>query len=71
MNAAKSGQTLGVVHFGRNFSQEFQLRVNKSADVDITSVIGSQINIHLDWSSELMNYSIFYINHYVLYSINN
>lgn len=52
MEALQNGYLSGVVHIGENFTDELKVRELDGPNVDISTIIGSQINVHLDWSSE-------------------
>ncbi|XP_057369451.1 ABC transporter G family member 23-like [Daphnia carinata] len=49
MEAGRRGHVWGVVHFGRNFTEEFE---KKDWAVDLESIIGRRINVHMDTSNQ-------------------
>ncbi len=52
LGAGRNGEVWGVIHFGENFTQEFELR---EETISKENIIGRQINITLDSSSEQKN----------------
>jgi hypothetical protein len=49
LEAGRNGQVWGVIHFGRNFTEEFEMREDS---ISKENIIGRQINITMDSSSE-------------------
>ena len=52
IEAAQRGDVWGVIHFTHNFTDEYISRENLGNGADLQTVIGSQIGVSLDWSSE-------------------
>ena len=59
MEAARQGIVWGVVHFPQNFTDELVVRQSDGKFVDFDTIIGSQVNVSLDWSSKL-TFSYYY-----------
>jgi hypothetical protein len=51
IEAAKRGEVQGVVHFGQNFTDHLVVRQSERNDASYETIIGSQISISLDQSS--------------------
>ena len=52
MEAARQGLVWGVVHFPQNFTDELVVRQSDGKHTDFETIIGSQVNVSLDWSSK-------------------
>ncbi|KAI9558878.1 ABC protein [Daphnia sinensis] len=48
----RKGQVWGVVHFGWNFSKEFEMRESDGDAAELANIIGSQIGINMDSSNQ-------------------
>lgn len=51
MEDARHGKIVGVIHFAKNFSKSFQMRLEKGNSIDDGSLKTSQIDVWLDMSS--------------------
>ncbi|XP_057369454.1 ABC transporter G family member 20-like [Daphnia carinata] len=52
LEAGRKGQVWGVVHFGWNFSKEFEMRESDGNAAELANIIGSQIGINMDSSNQ-------------------
>jgi hypothetical protein len=52
MDAGKNGRVWGVIHFGRNFTEEFEIRQSEGDSVNLENIIRSRISINMDSSSK-------------------
>ncbi|XP_032783716.2 ABC transporter G family member 20 [Daphnia magna] len=52
LEAGRKGQVWGVVHFGWNFSKEFEMRDSGGDALQLTNISGSQIGINMDSSNQ-------------------
>ena len=52
MEAARQNLVWGVVHFPQNFTDELVVRQSDGKFADFATIIGSQVNVSLDWSSK-------------------
>ena len=55
MEAGRNGQVWGVIHFGRNFTEEFEIRQTEGDSATVENIIRSRISVNVDSSSELRN----------------
>jgi hypothetical protein len=44
-----------VIHFGRNFTEEFEVRQTEGDAANLENIMRSRISINMDSSSELSN----------------
>jgi hypothetical protein len=59
MEAGRNGQVWGVIHFGHNFTEEFEIRQTEGDSTNVDNIIRSRISVNVDSSSELRNISEF------------
>lgn len=52
LEAGKNGQVWGVIHFGHNFTEEFEIRQSAGDSASLENIIRSRISINMDSSSE-------------------
>ena len=52
MDAGKNGRVWGVIHFGRNFTEEFEIRQSEGDSANLENIIRSRISINMDSSSK-------------------
>lgn len=50
--AFENTEIYGVIHFGKSFSDDLKLRETNGAETAIETILGSDINVQLDWTSE-------------------
>lgn len=64
MEAGKRNDVWGVIHFGHNFTEEFELRQNIGDSASLENIIRSRISVNMDSTSKLKNEIkiIFFIN---------
>ncbi len=55
MEAGRDGQVWGVIHFGQNFTEEFEIRQTEGDSSNVDNIIRSRISVNVDSSSELRN----------------
>jgi hypothetical protein len=55
MEAGKRNDVWGVIHFGHNFTKEFEIRQNSGDSASFENIIGSQISVNMDSTSKLTN----------------
>lgn len=53
IEATRNGEVWGVVHFGKNFTDEIIVRQSDGSASSNETVIGSRIGVTMDFSSEL------------------
>lgn len=51
IQAARNGEVWGVVHFGRNFTDDIIVRQSDGSAASNETIIGSQIGVTMDFSS--------------------
>jgi hypothetical protein len=56
IEAGRHGKVWGVIHFGKNFTQEFEMRQSNGDSAELDNIIRSRISINMDSSSELFIY---------------
>jgi hypothetical protein len=61
LEAGKKGHVWGVIHFGRNFTEEFEVRQTEGDAANLENIMRSRISINMDSSSELPNIELGYI----------
>lgn len=52
MEAGKNGRVWGVVHFGHNFTEEFELRQTEGDSATVENIMRSRISVNMDSSSK-------------------
>lgn len=52
IEATRNGEVWGVVHFGRNFTDEIIVRQSDGSASSNETVVGSRIGVTMDFSSE-------------------
>lgn len=52
LEAGKNGEVWGVIHFGHNFSEEFEKRQADGDSATLENIIRSRISINMDSSSK-------------------
>lgn len=55
MEAGKRNDVWGVIHFGHNFTEEFEVRQNSGDSASFENIIGSQISVNMDSTSKQKN----------------
>lgn len=50
--ATKRGEVWGVIHFGQNFTDEMVVRQGDGSSATNATIIASQINVTMDFSSQ-------------------
>ncbi|KAI9558718.1 ABC protein [Daphnia sinensis] len=50
--AGKNGQVWGVIHFGHNFTEEFEIRQSVGDSASLENIIRSRISINMDSSNQ-------------------
>ena len=58
MTATRAGDIWGFVHFSRNFSSDYALRLNDGRDASNDTIIGSRIGVHVDMSNQQVAFTI-------------
>ncbi len=53
LEAGKNGHVWGVIHFGHNFTEEFEIRQSIGDSANIDNILRSQIGINVDSSSKV------------------
>jgi hypothetical protein len=53
MEAGKRNDVWGVMHFGHNFTEEFELRQNNGDSASLENIIRSRISVNMDSTSKL------------------
>jgi hypothetical protein len=53
LDAGKKGHVWGVIHFGSNFTEEFEVRQTEGDAANVENIIRSRISVNMDSSSEL------------------
>jgi hypothetical protein len=57
IEAGRNGKVWGVIHFGKNFTEEFEVRQANGDSSDFDNIIRSRISVNMDSSSEF-KYSV-------------
>ncbi|XP_057368473.1 ABC transporter G family member 20-like [Daphnia carinata] len=52
LEAGKNGQVWGVIHFGHNFTQEFEIRQSVGDSASLENIIRSRISVNMDSSNQ-------------------
>ncbi|KZS17646.1 ABC protein, subfamily ABCH [Daphnia magna] len=52
MEAGKNGRVWGVVHFGHNFTEEFELRQTEGDSATVENIMRSRISVNMDSSNQ-------------------
>nr|CAH0102200.1 unnamed protein product [Daphnia galeata] len=52
MEAGKRNDVWGVIHFGHNFTKEFEIRQNSGDSASFENIIGSQISVNMDSTNQ-------------------
>ena len=53
LEAGKKGQVWGMIHFGHNFSEEFEIRQDAGDSATVENIIRSKISINMDSTSKM------------------
>ncbi|XP_046459302.1 ABC transporter G family member 20-like isoform X2 [Daphnia pulex] len=51
MEAGRNGQVWGVIHFGHNFTEEFEIRQTEGDSTNVDNIIRSRISVNVDSSN--------------------
>lgn len=54
LEAARNNNVWGVVHFGHNFTEEFELRQSEGDAANLQNIIRSRISVKMDSTSQLI-----------------
>ncbi|XP_046645726.1 ABC transporter G family member 20-like [Daphnia pulicaria] len=52
IEAGRHGKVWGVIHFGKNFTQEFEMRQSNGDSAELDNIIRSRISINMDSSNQ-------------------
>ncbi|EFX79372.1 ABC protein, subfamily ABCH [Daphnia pulex] len=58
LEAGRNGQVWGVIHFGHNFTKEFQIRQEAGDSATLENIIRSRISVNIDSSNQVIYSSI-------------
>jgi hypothetical protein len=53
LEAGRNGQVWGVIHFGHNFTEEFEIRQEAGDSATLENIIRSRISVNIDSSSAI------------------
>jgi hypothetical protein len=62
LEAGRNGHVWGVIHFGSNFTEEFEIRQSVGDSANVENIMRSQIGINMDSTSGLNNRKTFTLN---------
>jgi hypothetical protein len=65
LDAGRNGQVWGVIHFGHNFTGEFEIRQDAGDSATLENIIRSRISVNMDSSSAMIKIvlnSCYYFN---------
>lgn len=54
LEAGRNGEVWGVIHFGQNFTEEYEIRQSLGDSAKLENILRSRISINIDSSSELI-----------------
>ena len=54
LEAGRNGQVWGVIHFGHNFTEEFEIRQEAGDSATLENIIRSRISVNMDSSSAMI-----------------
>jgi hypothetical protein len=54
LEAGRNGQVWGVIHFGHNFTEEFEIRQEAGDSATLENIIRSRITVNMDSSSAMI-----------------
>jgi hypothetical protein len=54
LEAGRNGQVWGVIHFGHNFTGEFEIRQEAGDSATLENIIRSRITVNMDSSSAMI-----------------
>jgi hypothetical protein len=58
LEAGRNGQVWGVIHFGHNFTEEFEIRQEAGDSATLENIIRSRITVNMDSSSAMIKKKI-------------
>ncbi|XP_046651597.1 ABC transporter G family member 20-like [Daphnia pulicaria] len=58
LEAGRNGQVWGVIHFGHNFTEEFEIRQEAGDSATLENIIRSRISVNIDSSNKIIHSSI-------------